>query len=101
MNKTICSPTIPLGAIRAGRPPCRKTISMNVAAVVAEVVVDHHSRQHVEHRSNQEVRAEEGFFSYPRIPYNPHAHPTMTAIEFSCEKIKSMKERVFESDDRD
>lgn len=35
---------------------------MNVAAVVAEVVVDHHSRQHVEHRSNQEVRAEEGFF---------------------------------------
>lgn len=45
---------------------------MNAAGTVAEVVVDRHSRQHVKHRSNQEVRAEEGFFFYPRIPLNPH-----------------------------
>lgn len=83
VNKTICSPTIPppLDAIWAGRPPCTGTVSMNAAVVV--VVVDCRSRHHVKHRSNREVRAEEAFFSYPRIPPNPHTHPTVTAIEFS------------------
>lgn len=43
------------------------------------------------------------FFSYPRIPINPHTHPTMTAIEFSWkEKHEEKCRRVFfERDDRD
>lgn len=57
-------------------------MNAGAAAAVVVVVVDCRSRQHVKHRSNQEVRAEE-VFSYPRIPPNPHTHPTVTAIEFS------------------
>lgn len=70
--------------------PADAGISMNAAATVVVVIVDCHSRQHVKHRSNQEVRAEE-VFSYPRIPPNPHTDSTMTAIESSCKKKKVQK----------
>lgn len=56
-------------------------------AVVVVVVLDGHSRQHVKHRSNQEVGAEE-VFSFAEIPRNPHTHPTMTAIGFSWKRKK-------------
>lgn len=49
-----------------------RTVSTNAAGTVAEVVVDRRSRQRVKHRSNQEVRAEEVIFFFPRIPLNPH-----------------------------
>lgn len=68
---------------------------MSAEAAAAVVVVDYQSRQHVKHRSNQEVRAEE-VFSYPRIPPNPHTHPTMTAIEFNWRKKKSKGESAEE-----
>lgn len=69
--------------VSAGRPPCAETVSMNAAAAATATAVleDCHSRQHAKHRSNLQVRAEEAL-SYPRIPYNPRTHPTVTAIEF-------------------
>lgn len=70
---------------------------MNTALAAATVVGDRCSRQHVTHRSNQQVRAEE-VFSYPRIPQNPHTLPTATTFEFSWEK--SMWETFSWRDDR-
>lgn len=90
-------PPSPLGAIRAPVAHPTATVSMNTALAAATVVGDRCSRQHVTHRSNQQVRAEE-VFSYPRIPQNPHTLPTATTFEFSWEK--SMWENFSWRDDR-
>lgn len=70
---------------------------MNTALAAATVVRDRCNRQHVTHRSNQQVRAEE-VFSYSRIPQNPHTLPTATTFEFCWEK--SMSENFSWRDDR-
>ena len=94
MNKV---PPPTTGATRAPVAHPTATVSMNTALAA---VADRCSRQHVTHRSNK-VRVEEVFlfFSYPRIPQNPHALPIATTLEFSREE--SMWEKFSWRADRD